>query len=255
MEEQINKIIKNGKKEKIEGIVCLIIFGLFTTLIALISVFVHEIVALLVILIVIDLSFIFMIIDGNSRIKNPQKYIQNTNANKNDKKSIVAFTSYKSKWVWDDATKEYLQLIGKDNIDDLSEEENDKIYEYASMPAVYFFMWLIDNELMSEGFYQAHKEEQISKLKKHEISPVDFFVYDMDCSLIRDDIDSKILPFVDNYFENDNKGYINFNSLELSDYYQCVINNKEFIFCVDFSWDIYNKIVDKINNAYNNFKE
>lgn len=213
-----------------------------------------------------------MIIDGNNHIKNPQKYIQNNmqnsnivvnnennsvtiNIGKNTEKSNAIFTSYKSKWAWDDAAKEYLKLTGKENLDNLEEEDNDKIYEYASMPAAYFLMWLVDNEFMAHDFYQDVKEEEINKLKKREISPVEFFVYNMDCSLVRNEISENILPFIDNYFEVDQKrNYINFSNLNMSDYYECIKNNKGFIFCVDFSWSIYAKIADKINNAYDSFK-
>lgn len=124
------------------------------------------------------------------------------------------------------------------------------------MPAVYFLMWLVDNDFMSDDFYQEVKEEEIGKLKKREISPVEFFVYNMDCSLIRNEISGKILPFIDDYFEVDKKrNYINFSNLNMSDYYECIKNDRGFIFCVDFSWDIYGKIADKINSAYNSFKK
>lgn len=125
MEEQIKQIIKNGKKEKNGGVISLTIFGIFTALIAIISIFAHEIMPLLVILLVIDLLFILMIIDGNNHIKNPQKYMQNNiqnsnilvnkdnnsvtiNLGKNTEKFNETFTAYKSKWTWDDAAKEYL---------------------------------------------------------------------------------------------------------------------------------------------------
>ena len=51
------------------------IFCIFIALIAIISIFAHEIMPLLVILLVIDLLFILMIIDGNNHIKRVYKKI------------------------------------------------------------------------------------------------------------------------------------------------------------------------------------
>lgn len=260
MDEQIKKIVKNGEKEKKGGIISLSIFLIFTILIALIGIFVHEIITLLVVFIVIDLIFVFMIVDGNNHIKNPQKYIQKTIQNANSSINLVkdgnsAFSGYKSKWTWDDAAKEYLQLVGKDSIDNLTEDENDKIYEYASMPAVYFLMWLVDKNYMSENFYQDINKDEINKLKMRQISPVEFFVHNMDCSLVRDEISETILPFVDSYFESEQgRNYINLSNINVSDYCECIKNDKNFIFCIDFSWNICDKVSEKINSAYNNFK-
>ena len=183
-------------------------------------------------------------------MKNPEKYsnsipIRTTNSSIKLEKNC--FRAYKSKWTWDDAAKEYLQLVGKDSIDNLTEAENDKIYEYASMPAVYFVIWLVNKNYMSEYFFQDDiSEDVINKLKMRQISPVEFFTNYMDCVLARDDISETILPFVDSYFEN---------NIYDSDYCDCIKNDKNFIYCIDFSWDIYDKLSEKIDSAYNNFKK
>ena len=203
----------------------------------------------------LGVTSIWGIVRGCKRIKNPGKYIQKTAqiTNKSVKfRSFIdekGFNAYKSKWGWDDAAMEYCDLK-EYGYEEIPEEESDKIYEYASMPAAYFLMWLIENDHMSETFYAETPNEEINKLKAREITPVDFFVNNMDCCLLRDEIAESILPFVDSYFESvDERAYLNFRNKDMSDYYECVKNENDFYFCIDFSWDIYDRIRNKIDKA------
>lgn len=264
MEEQIEIIIKNGEKERKGGLISLIIFGIITLFIGVISVFEHGIISLMIILIISDLCFIGMIVDGKNRINNPHKYFvatqNNTTSNilnfRSSKNEKNIFKAYKSKWIWEDAAKEYLKKNNINSIEELTEEDNDKIYEYASMPAVYFFVWLVENKYMSSYFYADYDSSFINKIINRQSSPVEYFTIGLDCALTRDDISEQILPFVDNYFEVESKrNYINFSYLDKSDYYDCIKNEQGFIFCIDFSWSIYDRISKKINNAYSEYKD
>lgn len=262
MEEQAEAVIKKGKKEKNGGKVSLIIFGIITVLFGIISIFETSAFILVFVLILCDLCFGAMMFDGNNRINNPEKYIVNTQGNmqsgiiKAHKNEKNHFEAYKSKWLWEAAAKEYLQLKGKECLDELTEDDNDKIYEYASMPAIYFFAWLIENKFMSTYFYLDSDKEITGDVLDRKKTPVKEFVYGLDCSLTRDDMSEEILMFADQYFEGINdRNYINFSALDKSDYYECIKNEQNFIFCIDFSWGIYDKISEKIDSAFKSYQE
>lgn len=198
------------------------------------------------------LAFIFLIlfimwfksiagmISGYLRIKFPNNYI---NQKSNEK---LDFDLYKSEWSWEDAAKEYLKLKGKEKIEDLTVEENEIIYEYASMPMVYFAMWLIENNLLSNCAYEdMFSHEYFDEIKNRKITPVDF-IRNVDYCFVSDLISSSVLPFVDEYFYRE---YIEV------DYPKCIKNDNNFIYCVDYSWEIYDKIAIVINTAYNKYND
>lgn len=251
----------NENDVKLFGKNCIILSSVILMISTIVSVVlllkndIGSILPVIFVMVLLCVTGIWGIVRGYKRIKNPGKYIQQgiqivknplnykVNTDKN------GFNAYKSKWAWDDAAYEYCSFK-EYGYEEMPEEENDKVYEYASMPAAYFLMWLIENDYMSESFYVGTPNEEINKLKAHEITPVDFFVNNMDCCLLRDEIAEKILPFVDAYFETVNvRGYLNFRNPEMSDYYKCIENEYHFYFCVDFSWDIYDRIRIKINDA------
>ena len=200
---------------------------------------------------------IWGIVRGYKRIREPGKYIQaqaHVAFDPADRSNENEFRAYKSKWAWDDAAMEYCRII-ESGYEEIPEEDEDKIFEYASMPAAYFMMWLVENDLMSEIFYGQIAKEEINRLKAREISPVEFFVGNMDCCLLRDEISEKVLPFVDGYFETvEEKGYLNFRNPDMSDYYQCIRNENSFYYCVEFSWDTYDMIREKIDDAYGKYR-
>lgn len=169
-------------------------------------------------------------------------------ADSHTKKKQYRF-KYKSEWAWEDAAEEYLKLNNKEKIDDLTPEENEIIYKYASMPVAYFAMWLIENNLLDNELYNTFGEDLID-IKNRKKSPVEF-ISEMDYYFSGQDIAEKIISFVDYYYF---KIYESENH-EKSDYYQCIKNENGLYYCIDFSWDIYDKIANKINDAYKKYKE
>ncbi len=153
---------------------------------------------------------------------------------------------YKSEWVWEDAAMEYLKLKNKENISELTQEEKETIYKYASMPIAYFAMWLIDNNFLDNDTYDT-SNQLIIDIKNRKKTPVEL-ISNMDYYFSGQDITAKIIPFVEMYY-NDlyDRGCMH---KEESDYYQCIKNNSGFYYCVDFSWENYDKIAQKINDAY-----
>ena len=254
----------NENEVKVFGKNCIILSSIILIISMIAIVFLllkNDIVSILpvtFVMAILCVTCIWGIVLGCKRIKNPEKYIQkgmqvdNKSFNYKSFADENGFNAYKSKWAWDDAAMEYCSLK-EYGYEEIPEEESDKVYEYASMPAVYFLMWLIENDYMSETFYAETPNEEINKLKTREMSPVDFFVNYMDCCLLRDEIAESILPFVDSYFESvDGIGYLNFRNKNMSDYYECIKNENDFYFCIDFSWDIYDRIRSKINKASGN---
>lgn len=247
MDKEIQEIIEKGEKEKLGGIICLVIFLFFTFFALIITFFVHFVYPILILFVIMDLVFVLVIIDGINHIKKPHKYTFSANFPIN--------ILYESKWNFDIASKEYLELVGKDDVINLTDDDKHRILEYASMPAVYFLLWLIDNDYMSEKFYKYVNMDDINNLKMRKMSPVYFYMHSMNCILELNKISENVLSFVCDYFYSDNeKNYLRLSNTNLSDYYECIKNDKGFLFCIDFSYSIYEKICKKINNAYDAYR-
>ncbi len=158
------------------------------------------------------------------------------------------FTAYKSKWAWNDAAAEYSLMTGK-KPEEFSEEENDRIFDYASMPIIYFLTWLLRNNHMSEYFLSQTEvdEEALS-------SPLTFFC-NMDYVLAADDIAEELRPFVDFYLSYEEKLFYDLQSNSFSfDYYEAIRNEKKFYYCVDFSWEVYEKLAAVIEKKWKRWK-
>ena len=192
------------------------------------------------------LYYIFLIIKYfiKDLINGHKTYVPSSDSH--PKKKQYRF-KYKSEWAWEDAAQEYLKLKNKKKIDELSQEENEIIYKYASMPLAYFVMWLIENDFIDEDY---HMFEEWEEVKERKETPVEFISRN-DYYFSGQDIAEKIIPFVDYYYDNI---YENSNR-DKSDYYQCIKNENGLYYCIDFSWDIYDRIANKINNAYKKYKE
>lgn len=155
---------------------------------------------------------------------------------------------YKGKWAWDDAAREYLRMTGKKSIDELTDDDNRQIYRYTMMPVAYYFYWLLKKGFMSSEFYE---------LVGNEISETDIennsvdilgILEDMDCCLSSDDMLEAANKFTNHYTEI---RYATLHSRQLIfDYYEEIKNPDGFYYCVDFSWDICERMYSKIEKAY-----
>ncbi len=162
------------------------------------------------------------------------------------------FESDKAKWAWDDAAIEYCRLHGK-SINELTDKENNKIYEYAGSPMAYFLAWLIKCNFVSNEFKSEHDPRLLDEIKNEKASPIEFFGLEMDYVLLRDDLSEEILPFVDSYYYNDINGvrvYSHNWKRYIFDYYEAVRKEKGVYYCVDFSWEIYHKLEKLIFESY-----
>ena len=160
------------------------------------------------------------------------------------------FTAYKAKWAWDDAAKEYMQIHHLDYAD-LSEEDNQQIYEYASMPAVYLLAWLVRYKHMSDAFYAENQTEEVLNGTQ---SPLSFFVNNMDYTLVREDIHPSVLHFIDSYFDSESRRHYNLYTMSyICDYYQAIQNKNHFYYCVDYTEDLCNTLVNRIEQRFGSF--
>lgn len=73
---------------------------------------------------------------------------------------IHRFDFDKAKWTWDPAAAEYCRIHGK-TLEELTEYDNDKIYDYAGNNIAYFLTWIIKNDLYSEYFQQEYGQDLI----------------------------------------------------------------------------------------------
>ncbi len=161
-----------------------------------------------------------------------------------------SFEPYKSKWVWDHAAEEYIDRFGIDSVDNLSDEQNDKIYEYASMPVIYLLEWLARNDFLCDEL-----SENAAKVRNGEITILELF-RDRDYVLLEEDIRPELIPFLNTYFLDVDSNWL--YGLESTrfffDYYEVIDNPKGYVYCVDYSSDDYIKIASMIDKRFGKYK-
>lgn len=155
---------------------------------------------------------------------------------------------YKGKWAWDDAAVEYLRMTGKESFDELTDDDNRQIYRYTMMPVAYYFYWLLKKGFMSSEFYDLVGDEiPEADIESHSIDVLGI-LEDMDCCLHSDDMLEGASKFTNHYAE---VRYATLYSRQLLfDYYEEIKNPGGFYYCVDFSWDVCERMCDKIDEAY-----
>ena len=171
---------------------------------------------------------------------------------------IIEFSYYNSEYLFEKASKEYA-LIGKMECDhEFSLEETEKIKEYAAMPIVYLFWWLLENRYMSDYFYSQHSEEEIEEVLSRKKTPLEFFLNDCNHCLSRKDISAVVICFIDRYFETfyQNEQFYSLNSAEYYtfDYYEAIRNENHNYFCTEFEWEVCEILNQKINERYREYK-
>lgn len=154
---------------------------------------------------------------------------------------------YKGEWVWDDVLQEYFKENGEKSVEDLSDEETDKLYRYSVMPLVYYFYWLLRKRLLSEAFYECSDADMIERCIKGEISPLDV-LQDNEYQLHENDLSDKAAVFTKIYYE---VGYLNMNSECFQfDYWDEVKNPQGYYYLNEFSWERCYRLYEKIESEY-----
>lgn len=203
----------------------------------------------------VTMLFATLIILGKDKIVGEIREVRPATALKS-----VGFTSYKSEWAWEAASKEYCRITGK-NPDNYGDDDIDKIFDYASMPIIYFLTWLFMNGHMSSGFYlqmsgNPAARDALKSVKERRLSPVDFFRDYMDYVLNRNDIEEKLGSFLDDYVEHSQTRMYGKEGNDLMfDYYEVVRDDKKLFYCVDFSWANYDNLAARIEDNWEKWQK
>lgn len=164
--------------------------------------------------------------------------------------------SYKVEWVWDEACKVYCKNNGKDP-GDLTNEENDEIYELAGNNVALFLTWIIKRGFfVSENFYlgEDHSiDNSVDEVKHKEYSGSDFLREVCDYVLSKDDLSDEIQDFAGDYFQYDGEHL----SGDFFKDYESFVTTKlgKELYTVKFSWEEFDAFKPYIDKAYRKYKK
>jgi len=144
----------------------------------------------------------------------------------------------KAQWQYDSALEAYCEQTGID-AQDLTEEDENQVWEYAGNHIAYFITWLIRREMLSD--LHAENSEDIETVKSREMTGAQYAELNCDWVLAREDLSEKVKPFVDAYYRQQ---YI-----------------EDYTFTLDrpalsgvFSWAEYDRVEYVLDRAYRYFK-
>lgn len=157
------------------------------------------------------------------------------------------FSHDKADWQWESALEEYCNRNGikeeELNLDELEEEVETTIWEYAGNHIAFFMIWLIQNDFFNTDELE---EEELELIKDEKIGGVDFLMNYCDGVFAREFMKDEILNFVDDYYERDNryfKDYCEFMEKEMN----------EVVLGTRFSWKLYHQFAPVIERAYQEY--
>lgn len=163
---------------------------------------------------------------------------------------------YKGKRLWDSVASEYMRINGITDVTLLTEEDNDKIYDYAAGPFAYFFYYMAIEGFFSETFYESIYErlgnEYLYELEKRNITPIDV-LRDLDYHFEQSDIAEGFLPFFRKYY--DDRGRFWNTECYVYDYCDAIDCLGDAYYCIDFSWELADKIVEVIRKRYEDYNK
>lgn len=161
---------------------------------------------------------------------------------------------FKGKYLWDNAASEYMHINDFKDISELSQEDNNKIYDYAAGPFTYFFYYMVNEGMCSDSFYESVYEllgnEHLYKLENKNVTPIDL-LRALDYSFNESDIKESFLPFFSLYYDDRGKFYD--KQSYVYDYCDVIESMGEAYYCIDFSWDLSDKIYKIIEQRYEDY--
>lgn len=140
----------------------------------------------------------------------------------------------KAEWQYDSALESYCEInrIGKN---ELTDEDERMVWNYASNHITMFVTWLAINRYLSDDHYEDEDEAKcIEDLVARKITGFDFFEQFLDLTLTSEDIREDDLVTISTYYENQYTG-------EYCDY----VNALE----TPFRWEDYDKIAPVISEG------
>lgn len=161
---------------------------------------------------------------------------------------------FKGKYLWDNAASEYMNTHGLTDISELTEEDNNKIYDYAAGPFSYFFYYMVKEGMCSDSFYESVYEilgnEYLYKLENKNVTPIDLLSA-LDYSFDESDILEGFLPFFRSYY--DDRGIFHDKQSYVYDYCDYIERMGEAYYCIEFSWDLADQIYKIIKQRYEDY--
>ena len=154
-----------------------------------------------------------------------------------------SFTKDKAEWQYHSCLEEYCKLNNKKE-NEITEKEQEFIWECSGLLISYFLTWLINNNYINAEEADI-SEDAINAVKERKIKTTEFFGRELDYTLTKEDISENIIGFVDDYY----------NNVFYKDYpeYMEKVSGKN-LFCCEFSWKDYDNIEKIIDNAYTKYK-
>lgn len=167
----------------------------------------------------------------------------NNKKHKVKKETLKKFEYDKSKYQWDSAAKEYCNQFHK-TFEELTDNDEEIIWEYAGNHIAFFITWIIQNNYISS--MHADEKDDIEAIKNEKMNGSDFLMNNCDGVLSREDLSDEILEFVDLYYD----------SHYLDDYCVCMEDRlHKNVLGIGFSWEDYNNFKYVIDKAYINYKK
>lgn len=159
-----------------------------------------------------------------------------------NKEEKPPFTSDKAEWQYQSCLKEYCKINDKKE-DEITEKDEELIWECSGLHISYFLTWLINNDYLNSE-ESGISEEVINEVKEKKIKTTKFLGSELDYTLTREDISEDIIGFVDDYYDK----------CFLSDYSNYMEQNGKNLFCCEFSWEDYENIEKILDKAYSKYK-
>lgn len=155
---------------------------------------------------------------------------------------------YKVEWLWDAASEVYCRNNNK-TAEELSDEDESKIYDLAANDAALLVTWVIMHD-----FFVADDDDMdkwFKEVKDREQTGLSFLAGACDYKLSRSDFSEEIIGFIDDYFEYDGAHKSGDFSKDYETYVTSVL--KQELYTVDFSWDEYDAFKEYIDSAYQKY--
>lgn len=156
------------------------------------------------------------------------------------------FSKFNAAWLWDDVQAEYCRLHNCEYDDSLC----DKLYIYCCNYIAYLFLWMVKKDALHAEFLDGIDADEIKNLKEENMNPAEFVYTNMDGKVWRDDIDVKMLEFLDTYYERLGYGGKPRPVSYDKDYEEIVRANTGMCYCIDFSWDTYHRFEEVLEERY-----
>ncbi|MBQ5446377.1 MAG: hypothetical protein IIT48_06915 [Lachnospiraceae bacterium] len=147
----------------------------------------------------------------------------------------------RAEWQYDSARSFYCEKNNK-NPNDLTNEDENIIWQFAGNHIAFFITWLIRRDFLGEIHYEEEFEKNdLESVKKQEKTGMDIFSQYCDMMFTEEDICDEIAPFVEQYYD---KRYIR-------DYSNCI--GEENVLTTTFSWEDYFKLEPILDQAYKDY--